>query len=307
MADWFRSWHGAPSDPKLSVVAVKSNVPRAVAIAVWWLLLDHASQAVDRGDISGADPEVFAAVLGIDDDTVRSVLSAIEGKGLTKDGRVTSWEKRQPAREDATAAERKRRQRERDIIVTERDNDDVSRSVTHASRTRTEQNRTEQNRTDSSQSPPHDQTANTASVGQDDIDEIRKAVWRLDGQSEDKIGSKLVGMSAEGIRQARNWLESNTKRDILDAIARAYDDAEQRGEPIRRPWSYLDRVMSELGERRAEEPAAVAKSDPWEVRRRLAAKGMWGETWGERPGHPRCEAPADVQEAYCRAKGMADA
>gem|GEM_PF-6456906 len=139
----------------------------------------------------------------------------------------------------------------------------------------------------------------------DDIDTIRKAVWRLSGLSEDQIGTKLVSMNAEGIRQSRTWLESHPLQAILDAVADAYDGSDQRGEKIRNPWKYLDQVIASLAEKASAETAEglpPIRDDPWPRRMYLASKGTWMETWGDLPGRSRCEAPQDIQDAYLAAK-----
>jgi hypothetical protein len=135
------------------------------------------------------------------------------------------------------------------------------------------------------------------SVGQDDIDQIRMAVWRQSGLTEDQIATKLVSMSGEGIRQARTWLESHPLADILAAIAEAYDGAEARGEAIRKPWPYLSQVVAGIAERKAQEAAAPVRRDKWEDRRALIEAGAWPSSWGI-----VSDAPQWVREAHASAK-----
>lgn len=40
--DWFRSHHGAPTDPKWQVIARRAKVTPAEVVALFWLLLDYA-------------------------------------------------------------------------------------------------------------------------------------------------------------------------------------------------------------------------------------------------------------------------
>lgn len=150
--------------------------------------------------------------------------------------------------------------------------------------------------------PSESRDASAAPVGQDDIDQIRIAVWRQSGLTEDQIATKLVSMSGEGIRQARTWLESHPLADILSAIAEAYDGAEKRGEAIRKPWPYLDQVVGGIAERKAQEAAAPAVRDKWKDRRALFEAGMWPPSWGAQPGQSGCDAPQWVQEIYLDAK-----
>jgi hypothetical protein len=77
MMDWFRSWHGAPTDPKWLVIAKKANVPPAIVSAIFWALLDHASQTDDRGDIGSFDAESYAEFGGIKESDVKNVIEAL--------------------------------------------------------------------------------------------------------------------------------------------------------------------------------------------------------------------------------------
>ena len=146
MTDWFRSWHGAPTDNKWLLIARRANVPAGIVSAIWWALLDHASQALDRGKVRDFDVETYSIFSGFSEDQIRAVLAALTDKGLILNGVLISWEKRQPTKEDVTAVRRKRTQRERDKEKSAR----ASRRVTprHAMslQNRTEKRRTEQRR-----------------------------------------------------------------------------------------------------------------------------------------------------------------
>jgi hypothetical protein len=112
MNDWFRSWHGAPTDPKWLGIARRAGVAPGIAVAVAWALMDRASQSSDRGSITGYDAEGLAYFYGCEPEQVEAIVSAMADKGMITDGRFSSWEKRQPKREDG-AAERAREWRER--------------------------------------------------------------------------------------------------------------------------------------------------------------------------------------------------
>lgn len=112
MTDWFRSWHGAPTDPKWVLIGRKAGIAPAVASAIAWALFDHASQASPRGDVSGFDCEVYAAWGGIDDEAVIKAVTAMRDRGMIVDGILANWRKRQPDREDGSA-ERAKAWRER--------------------------------------------------------------------------------------------------------------------------------------------------------------------------------------------------
>lgn len=110
--EWWRSYHGAPTDIKWLSIAKRSGVAPGIVSAIAWALLDHASQSDDRGLISDFDIEAYSAFSGFDDEQVASVINAMEAKGIIADGRLAKWDKRQPRRED-DSAERVREYRAR--------------------------------------------------------------------------------------------------------------------------------------------------------------------------------------------------
>lgn len=134
--DWFRSWHGAPTDTKWLVIARRANVAPGIVSAVAWALLDYASQHAERGSVAGFDAETYAAFSGFTEDDIAAVLTAMREKNIIdQDDRLTSWDKRQPKRED-NSAERVKAFRERN-----------SEDVTHCNaekRTVTQSNAPEQ-------------------------------------------------------------------------------------------------------------------------------------------------------------------
>ena len=112
MNDWFRSWHGAPTDPKWLGIARRVDLPAGIVAAVAWALMDRASQSSDRGSIAGYDAEALGAFFGCEPEQVEAIVSAMTDKGMVVDGRLAAWEKRQPKREDSST-KRVRRHRER--------------------------------------------------------------------------------------------------------------------------------------------------------------------------------------------------
>lgn len=114
MAEWWKCWHGAPMDPKWLVVARQAHTTPSLVVAVWWALLDHASQAVPRGTVGRFDADVAAAFLGHEPEEIRAVLDVLTARGLiaaTPDGGlvVAKWAERQRD----TSTERVRAWRER--------------------------------------------------------------------------------------------------------------------------------------------------------------------------------------------------
>ena len=131
--DWFRSWHNAPTDPKWLLIARKANVAPGMVSAVFWALLDHASQEKERGSIDGFDIETYAGWAGWDEKDIRAVITAMHNKGIiTDDNRLSSWEKRQVKREDPTSGDRVRKhrdaQRNADVTRDSDVTDDVTQS-----------------------------------------------------------------------------------------------------------------------------------------------------------------------------------
>lgn len=110
--DWWRSHHGAPTDPKWLLIAKRAGVAPGIVSAIAWALLDHASQSAERGGVADFDVETYAAFSGFEEDQIAAVIRAMEDKGIIADGRISAWERRQPKRED-DSTERTRRYRDR--------------------------------------------------------------------------------------------------------------------------------------------------------------------------------------------------
>jgi len=120
---WVRLWAGMTTDPKWQTVARKSGQPRALVIALFAHLLMVANEGEERGDLSRLDVEDTASALDVDEEAVSAILAAMDGR-VIEGGRLSGWDRRQPEREDLgnpgtgamSAAERKRRQREREAL-----------------------------------------------------------------------------------------------------------------------------------------------------------------------------------------------
>lgn len=114
--DWFRWHHGSATDPKFRVVAKQAGCKTAEVVAVWAFLLEEASENDgDRGRVDSIDFDAIDTAFDLEEGVSERIYQRMVARGLFEDsGRVASWDKRQPKREDDTAAERKRRQRERE-------------------------------------------------------------------------------------------------------------------------------------------------------------------------------------------------
>jgi len=157
-----------PSDSKLGLVASRAGVLRGHALAVWLCLLDQASQSeAERGSVAEIDADQVAYMLEFDRSEIDTIIEAFRDKGMIDAaGHLTAWEKRNPVREDASAArtrEYRKRQKEAgnvtgsDGVVTQSD-----AAVTRGDTTRRlEESRGDKKRkeTSSSSTPPPTTTA----------------------------------------------------------------------------------------------------------------------------------------------------
>lgn len=105
---WWRSWHGAPTDPKWLSVARRAEVKPGVVVAIAWALFDYASQAKDRGNIEGFDKESLADFFGWNESDVARVIEVMADKRMIVDGKLSAWDKRQPKRERPEDVSRER-------------------------------------------------------------------------------------------------------------------------------------------------------------------------------------------------------
>lgn len=126
---WFRWHHSTVTDPKLRTIASRAsarlsrNVTVGHVVAVWAAMMENASQASPRGELSNWSDEDVGVALDIPEDEVKAIFDSMQGKTLDGD-ELMAWKRRQPKAEDASAAARKRAQRERD-----KSHDDTARAI----------------------------------------------------------------------------------------------------------------------------------------------------------------------------------
>lgn len=191
--DWFRSWHGAPTDAKWIVVARRAGegvTPGHVA-AVWWYLMDYASQNTPRGSLDGFDVEVCAASYGWDRDVVAGIVEALKSKYLIVENSLTHWPTRNPKRED-DSVERVQRYRvtQRNAPVTH--GNAVKRNVTlDESREEIEESRGDE--ITEKENPP------------------------IGGQKKEKSASALVATKRKGVSLPDGWLPTQKHREMARA------------------------------------------------------------------------------------------
>jgi len=113
MTNWVRLWEDMPSDPKWRTVAKKAGRPIPEVIAVFNFMLICASRTQpNAGELIGWDDEDVGAAMDMKEAEVRAIRQAMEGK-IILNNRLKSWEKRQPLREDGSAARAKAWRNER--------------------------------------------------------------------------------------------------------------------------------------------------------------------------------------------------
>ncbi len=132
---WFRWYEGVCTDPKMRVVAHHAKTGLSDTIAIWAFLLETASKAEDRGDVSTIDGVCLDVFFNLEEGAGERTLTTMAKMGLLKEGRIASWEKRQPLREDSpfgkSAAQRQRESRERKrLAALQEQNEDMSHNVT---------------------------------------------------------------------------------------------------------------------------------------------------------------------------------
>jgi len=92
-----------PTDPKWRVIARKSGQPLALVISTYTMLMVEASRVADRGSVAGWRHEDAAAALDVEEADVAAIVDAMQGRVII-DLRLSGWERRQPKREDDSAA-----------------------------------------------------------------------------------------------------------------------------------------------------------------------------------------------------------
>lgn len=94
--DWYKMYHGLPTDARLAVVAHRTGVRRGHVLALWVTLLDRASQAKPRGHVTHLDIEELAVTLEIETADVEKTLTALRDKNMIEaDGAIEEWHEKQ--------------------------------------------------------------------------------------------------------------------------------------------------------------------------------------------------------------------
>ncbi len=231
--DWFRWHHGSITDPKFGLVAKKAGARLGDVIAVWaWLLESASANADQRGVVGPVDFESLDYMLGMDDGSAARILDAMTARGLLGDGgAVTAWAKRQPKREDDTAAERKRRQRERDHEA------EMAASVTSA------QSRTSEHGPDESRAVTN---------GHDREEESREEESRNTSVPDGTVSAEPTGKRAKTPEIPCPYAEILAAyHEALPDLPKAKLLSAKRKQAMRKLWAWVLRSEKSDGTRRA--------------------------------------------------------
>lgn len=275
--DWFRSHHGAPTDPKWRPVAKRAGIRFGDVAAIVWALLDYASaNATERGSIEGFDTETLALTFDYEQQHIEAVIAALHDKHILANSRFVAWEKRQPKRDDG-ASERAKAWRER------------NRTQPNATE------RPEKNREESEQKerPAARKRADEIPPGFDDF-------W----QAYPRKTAKPAALKA----YRRAAAKGATPEQILAGL-----ETYKRTKPDYADWAHPATWLN--NERWNDEPqtsaqrtiAAAAQAglipmqydEPWPQRLKAWRGGMtwnWAQ-WGPKPGEPGCRVPSSLLEA----------
>lgn len=112
MSRWYRAYEGTVTDAKLAEAAMIAEVSRSVVIAAWHCLLESAATRNNCGSYD-VTPRRVAAILGEPLATIENVIAAFDELGMTAEGAVTSWRKRQFQSDDSKERVAKHREKKR--------------------------------------------------------------------------------------------------------------------------------------------------------------------------------------------------
>jgi hypothetical protein len=261
--DWFRSWHGAPTDNKWLVIAKRADVPAGMVSAVVWALFDHASQNESRGSVEDFDVETYATFSGFDEAKVAAIIAALNEKSVIVSGVLSAWQKRQPKRED-NSTERVREHRNA-----------MKRNETHGN-AREDKEEIREEKKESGAVAPREEA----------FEEFWKAYPRRMGANPKAPAEKLFAAAVKSGADPAEIIAGATRCATVDAAKINTEYIPQAVKWLRdKRWrDYLD------------EPAAEEFVPDWDgqIVRWLRGQG-WSTRWyGAEPGQPGCKVPAEI-------------
>lgn len=236
--EWYRAYHGMPSDSKLQVVARRTKQPMAHVVAVWVSILDTASQADPRGMVK-LDPEELAVIQDIEFEAAEAIIQGFRDKGMIDENNVlTAWAKRQRT----TSTERSRDSRAKkkqgatggNAAQQDAAQDDAAEQNETDATDRTEKNRTdsEQSRADSEEEQNSDKTKqNKKKTREQKKGESERKKQQICGQSvlhemldiwNAEVQSKLTGQHKAILTEKRKAFMSERWFDDFQQDIRAW-------------------------------------------------------------------------------------
>ena len=106
---WYKLSPGLAQNAKLAVIARRTGLRRGEMLALWIALMDHASEASERGSVQGIDPEEIAATLEFDPAAVKAAIIALRDREMIlPDGMLSGWSRHQKLSTQRTRAHRAR-------------------------------------------------------------------------------------------------------------------------------------------------------------------------------------------------------
>ena len=238
---WIRLWAGANSDLKLLQIADGLGIQRGLVSNLWISVLLHAGQTTPRGSADGFDAMTAAFASGMPIEDVTRVIEAFRGRGLIgTDGRLSSWDKRQPKREDETATKRKREQRVRDK-ANGHDPDPPERKKRHAA----SRDVTQDLAASHDVTPRHEASREVTPESESESESDKQVDRQTDGPRAREatplgefwdLGLRMLGEGSRGLLNKVLELKGSPER-ALSALHHAGN--------ARDPWKYLGVVLSD--------------------------------------------------------------
>ena len=109
--DWFRVYNDFVGHPKFRFVAAQCGLTISEASMIGLALFAAANKSKPRGWVHDFDPFECGAALDIEPEKVVAVYQSLEKQDWITGDYLATWDKRQPDREDPTAAARQQRRR----------------------------------------------------------------------------------------------------------------------------------------------------------------------------------------------------
>lgn len=110
MSRWYRAYEGTVTDAKLGEAAMIAEVSRSVSIAAWHCLLESAASKNNCGGHE-TNPRRVALILSEPAERITALFAAFDEIGLTLEGAISAWKKRQHESDSSTSRTRKWREK----------------------------------------------------------------------------------------------------------------------------------------------------------------------------------------------------